>query len=77
MAGLDNGLLSFYHFGFCSRRSQLGGLDRCNGLLFWDIFFVFVGDRWTREGIRDGWMDGWIEIGEGIGGVDLGPLFFF
>jgi hypothetical protein len=41
-AGLDNGLLPFYHFGFCSRRSRLGGLGRCKGLLFWDTFFWFL-----------------------------------
>ena len=39
---------------------------------FFGIYLVFVGDQWTGEGIGDGWM----EIGEGIGGVDLGPLSF-
>ena len=77
MAGLDNGLLPFYHFGFCSRRSRLGGLDQCKGLLFWDNFFIsfFVGDWWTGEGIRDGWMEiGDLGSGGGRGSV---ARFFF
>lgn len=83
-AGLDNRLLPFYHFGFCSRRSRLGGLGRCKGLLFWDTFLGFCEgsvDWGGNKGRMDGWMDGWMEIGEGIeegiGGVDLGPLCFF
>jgi len=72
MAGLDNGLLPFYYFGFCSGRSRLGGLDRCKGLLFGISFFSFCG-----RSVDQGGNKGWMEIGEGIGGVDLGPLFFF
>ena len=34
-------------------------------------------DRGGNKGWMDGWINGWMEIGEGIGSVDLGPLSLF
>ena len=52
----------------------VGSIDVKGSIFGISYFFVFVGDWWTGEGIRDGWMDG---NREGIGGMDLGPLSLF
>ena len=42
------------------------GLIDVKGSIFGiSYFFVFVGDWWTGEGIRDGWMDGWMDGNRG------------
>lgn len=35
-------------------RDWVGSID-VKGSFLGNLFLVFVGDRWTREGIRDGW----------------------
>lgn len=54
-------------------RDWVGSIDVKGSFL--GFFFGFCG-RLVDWGGNKGWMDGWMEIGEGIGGVDLGPLFF-